>query len=115
MNNNPPVIPRKPTYWTPSRIALAVAFSAAFVAVGGMALAPMVQGQLGSTECVEAAEWHRQMGLKYSERQDQEYHYLAAELADDLAAKNGSCAGWDLDARGSYMDGQGQFNSGSVA
>lgn len=108
MNAN---IPRKPAYWTPSRVALGVALAASIVGVTAIAVSPVVEAQLGSSECQQAATWHRQMGLKWSEKADQEYHAWAAEMADDLAASGGSCSGWQSDSRSPYMAPDGSMRT----
>jgi hypothetical protein len=70
-----------------------------------VAVATSSDAQLsGAQDCKDAAKWHREQALKWSLREDQDYHLKAAVAAEELSADGHTCTDWRSDRGQPYYD-----------
>lgn len=69
---------------------LSASLAAIFALPGG---AQIQQAQ----DCKDAAKWHLEQAMRWTQRADQDYHLKASDAADEMISKGYSCPDWRKD------------------
>lgn len=79
----------------------------ALVVLAAVALTSEAQSEDVPTTCQEARQWHLAAAMRFSLRDEQDFHRGAAWSAEELDAYGwDACEGWEMDSHGPLADGR---------